>query len=123
MSDKKITPLDLFGAGHGDQPTLEEEQAGEALQVIVSALNGTRPSEDASPEAVELAKFTLDSMVSAIDAVSCDIGDDFGPCDKKHCPVCGGHYKMQIFSYPGPCCEGCRKKEIGDNEAYRMTAL
>jgi hypothetical protein len=111
MPDKPITPLTVFGAGHGDEPTFEEVQAA----LIENSVPMPTPME--SEEMVGV----LDGVLNAIDSLSC--GDDLGPCELKHCPNCGGHYKMQIFSYPGPCCEGCRKQLNGDNEAYRMTAL
>jgi hypothetical protein len=138
MSEQPITPLTVFGTGHGDQPSFEEIQAAlsensvpmptpgeaeEAAEMLFQVVSGIDPDEKVSPEVLQLAVDTANSIISAIDSMSCDIGDDFGPCDDKHCPVCGGHYRMMAFSYPKPCSEGCNKKDKGDDEAYRMTAL
>lgn len=52
-----------------------------------------------------------------------DLKDPTIECTRHHCPVCSQHYRMQIFSHPGPCRELCRKEDKGDHWPSRSTLV
>lgn len=135
MPDEKKhpTPLDIlreYNASHGQDKTQfeAEKEKGYAepekvAATLAKALQGDEMTEADRPYAVAAIE-TIDARVDAVNSLGCSDNELGGPgCEKKHCLVCGGHYKIMAFNYPGPCTELCRKEEAGDHWPSRSSFI